>query len=685
MPSANPLDPSLLQGNQLPAQAPVSSLLWRLNRLRCMSPAEITHRLRRRFGIQLEALGLLAATAIPQADLTQVSRPWISVPAGIDGEPYLAAADRLVAGKFDLLALHDIDLGPQPAWNRDPKSGIEAPPAFGKLLDYRNPQLVGDIKYLWELNRHQHLVTLAQAWAISGDAKYAQTIFRHLQSWIDSCPHGRGPNWSSALEAGLRLISWAVTWQLLGGTQAPIFQEAWAASLQQRWLDAIHRHAGFIESFFSLHSSANNHLIGEAAGLFVAAVTWPCWPQSARWRDQAKSILEREARLQNAPDGVNLEQATAYQQFEIDLLLLPLLAARANNLEFSADYSEIIEKMLAFLASIMDVGGHIPMFGDADDGVVVRLTPVDSRESRYRSSLATGAILFERSAFKSKAGQLDDKTRWLLGGDVDSRFAALPGIPVGQAGLPVRRAFPQGGYYILGSDLESADELRLVADAGPLGYQRIAAHGHADALSFTLSLGGREFLVDPGTYAYHTQGSWRQYFRGTAAHNTVRVDGQDQSRSGGNFMWLNKALAYCSHWHSTSSEDVFEGWHNGYRRLADPVTHQRRITLDKRSRRIIIEDRLLMREEHEIELFFHCSEDCKVVPASDGYLIDNGDRRILVYLPRVNNTGHPMYRGNFTPILGWISRHLDEKQPTTTLKWSARLHGNTQLCSVIQC
>src|SRR5206468_507056 len=82
------------------------------------------------------------------------------------------------------------------------------------------------------------------------------------------------------------------------------------------------------------------------------------------------------------------------------------------------------------------------------------------------------------------------------------------------------------GYYILGADFDTPNEIRAVVDAGPLGYTAIAAHGHADALSFTLSVGGSEFLIDPGTCAYHTQERWRQYFRGTAAHNTLRVDGR---------------------------------------------------------------------------------------------------------------------------------------------------------------
>lgn len=683
MPGTERADPlPAMAGRRLSLAPLVGRVGWMLNRLRCMTPGEIGRRCRRAAEVQAERLRLVDPGHVPAADLGRRATSWIGVPAGIDAQPYRAAADRIVAGRFNIFSLRAVDLGWPPRWNRDPLTGREAPMSFGKHLDYRNPELVGDIKYLWEPNRHLHLVTLAQAWALTGDAVYAHTLRLHLESWFDACPCGRGPNWSSALEAGLRLINWSVAWQLLGGADSPVFNSDEGRRWRARWLGSIYQHARFVRSFLSFDSSANNHLIGEAAGLFVATVTWPHWPKMDHWRRLAQAILEREAHLQNAPDGVNREQATGYQQFVIDLLLPPLLAGQANGADFSQKFRSTAEALLEYLASIMDVGGHLPMFGDADDALVLRLDPADVPARHARTLLAVGAVLFGRPEFRHKAGSLGDGARWLFA-DAESRWLALPELPAGDTRLPVRRAFRAGGYYILGDKFETPDEVRLIADAGPLGYGRIAAHGHADALSFTLSLGGREFLIDPGTYAYHTQGPWRAWFRGTAAHNTVRVDGEDQSRQGGNFMWLKKASAFCSHWESKPHKDVFEGWHDGYRRLPDPVLHQRRIVLDKTARRILIEDRLQMTDEHEIELFFHCSEDCRVEPLADGYRLINGSRQIVLRLPRANNASHPLARGSTAPILGWISRRFDEKQPTTTLRWSSRLRGNTVLYSQI--
>jgi len=245
--------------------------------------------------------------------------------------------------------------------------------------------------------------------------------------------------------------------------------------------------------------------------------------------------------------------------------------------------------------------------------------------------------------------------------------------------------FPDGGYYILGCGFETEDEIRLTADAGPIGYQSIAAHGHADALAFTLSIGGREFFIDPGTYAYHTQGPWRQYFRGTAAHNTVRIDGLSQSESGGNFMWLKKAVAGCSSWRPSAERDVFEGWHAGYLRLADPVMHRRRITLEKRAKRVVIEDSLQMSGAHDVELFFHCAERCRVDPVPGGYLLHHEGRALSLTLPQAEGASSRVHRGDLDPISGWVSRRFDAKQPAPTIAWKANLTGGTVLRSEIMC
>jgi heparinase II/III-like protein len=656
----------------------VTRLGWYVNRVRCMSPAEMVHRMGRAARLRAERWGFAADTPIPAPDLTATGRAWIAMPLRAD-QLCLGTANRIVEGRFDIFAMHQVFVGMPPHWNRDPKTGLEAPLRFGKLLNYRDAELVGDIKYVWELNRHLHLVTLAQAYALTGESRYADTIVQHLESWWSACPYMQGPNWTSALEAGLRLISWSATWQILDACPLahPRIDDA---DFRARWLRSVYEHASFISGYFSLYSSANNHLLGEAAGLYIAAITWPCWPRSHTWRTEAKRILEEQSLLQNSPDGVNREQAVAYQRFGLELLVLCWLAAERNGEPFSATFGSRIEGMLEYLASIMDVAGNVPMVGDSDDATAL-LLDFDSGHCAYRALLATGSLLFNRADFKAKAGALDERTRWLIR-DADDAYARLQAPKVG---LPVRQAFPEGGYYILGCEFETPNEIRLIADAGPLGYQAIAAHGHADALAFTLSVGGFEFFVDPGTYAYHTQQEWRAYFRGTGAHNTLRIDGRDQSQSGGNFMWVSKAQAVCSTWSSTDAEDIFEGQHDGYMDLVDPVLHQRRITVNKPARHIVIEDFVQMKDAHTLELFFHCSEACKVKAAEQGYEISNGSKRVRLMLPALEGTRHCIHYGSRAPLAGWISRRFDYKQPAPTIAWHARLRGDVRLRCEIAC
>ena len=174
-----------------------------------------------------------------------------------------------------------------------------------------------------------------------------------------------------------------------------------------------------------------------------------------------------------------------------------------------------------------------------------------------------------------------------------------------------------------------------MADAGPLGYRSIAAHGHADALSFTLSVGGREFLIDPGTYAYHTQERWRAVLpRHGRAQHACASTALDQSEPGGNFMWTAARRAPAAACGCRRREkDSFEGWHDGYARLEDPVKHRRLIELDKRARRFLIEDTLEMAGEHDVELFFHCAEDCEVEAVAGGYLLSRDGITVTLKLP----------------------------------------------------
>jgi hypothetical protein len=653
------------------------NLRWTVNRLRAMGVREVAQRAQRYVHTQLERTGVGLASPPPVVGGAR-GRPWVAdFPHLVPSEPYREAAECILAGRFRLFGSREWELGLPPAWNRDPKTGTLAPSTFGKTLNYRDATLVGDIKYLWEPNRHLELVTLAQAWRLTADPRYADGCRTLLQSWLAQCPYPLGPNWTSSLEVALRLVNWSCAWHLLGGEDSALFADEAGRAFRGAWLDAVYRHCYFIAGYLSFQSSANNHLLGELLGLLIGALTWPCWPQSCDWRGQAREEFERQALLQNAVDGVNREQAVWYQHEVTDMMVLAGLSARANGCDFAPAYWQRLEAMMAFLASCMDAGGELPAFGDSDDGVIVRFSPIET-VSPYRSLLATGSVLFERADFRHKAQAFDDKSRWLLGDAAAERFQRIE-PDASETRLP--RAFPEGGYYILGSDFGTAREVRVVVDAGSLGYLSLAAHGHADALSLTLSVGGQPILIDPGTYCYHTQRPWREYFRGTSAHNTVRIDGLDQSVSGGNFLWLRHAQARCLLFEPQGDEQRFEAEHDGYLRLADPVQHRRRITYEPVMRQLTVLDALLCRAAHRIEFFWHFDEDCTVRLASARAHVSHARAELTLQWPA--GLAARVIRADEESHLGWRSRRFGEKVPCSTLHVSGTLNGCWQGSTVI--
>jgi uncharacterized heparinase superfamily protein len=548
-------------------------------------------------------------------------------------------------------------------WNRDELTGIEAPLEYGMHLDYRDPSKVGNIKYSWEINRHQHLVELAKAYCVTGEEVYAEALAEQVGTWIDQCPHPFGVNWASTLEVAMRLISWTCSMDLLAmsrGEWLRTHREFWRS-----WVCSSYEHLTFIRSHLSGHSSANNHLLGELCGLFVGALSFT-FRESPQWLATAVAGLEREAERQVWPDGVNKEQATAYHCYVFTLLALPMILGSRNGFSFSQAYADRLERMAEYVAAIISRDGELPRIGDDDEGRVLILDPV--RVDRpARSLLATAAALFERADFRDLSSGFDEQSYWLLGASGEARFHTAHSAP------PARTAFPDGGYYVL-----STDDSWLLFDCGPLGYLSIAAHGHADALSVVLRYRGLDFLVDPGSYAYHTNSVWRSYFRGTAAHNTLRIDGQDQSVIGGNFLWLRQARARLLEHTPTS----LRGSHDGYTRLGSPVTHERTVTLAGDRKSYILHDSVSGRGPHVLEQFFHCHPGCTVRQEGRRVLVEREGVRIALQMDERLH-GIRFLNGSETPPGGWFSPGYDRKVPAITIAGELQMDEAATLTTTI--
>jgi hypothetical protein len=632
-----------------------TGMVWLVNRLRCMSVAEVGYRIQ-----QAAAKGVAKrvrprpAPPLPRARTFRVEGAPDLSPE--ERERLLADADSIEAGHVVLFAERRFDVGTPPDWNRDPETGVIGPSIYAGDIAIGNADLVGDIKHVWELNRHLHLVRLAQAWSITRDPAWLHALHRQLRSWLDQCPPLTGPNWTSSLELGIRLINWALVWQLIGGEEGQksgLFAGRDGQRLRADWLDSIHAHCSAIARHLSRHSSANNHLIGELAGLYVGASVWPCWKASGAWLEQARRELEHEAQAQFSRDGVNREQAFAYHIFSSEFLFVAGLVGQACGHPFTRAYWTSLQRGLRFLRSVRDVGGNVPMVGDADDGIVFRLDAPGS--DRAGQLLALGDAVLRRIAPRHPG------VRWLL--------HALPGRrpEADPHESDTGWAFPDGGYLLFGAHFGEPEEIKGMVDCGPLGYLGIAAHGHADALALTLSVAGEPCLIDPGTYSYWQDAKWRDYFRGTSAHNTVRIDGVDQSVSGGRFMWLRKARAAIERMPQSPQEFDFRGSHDGYERLADPLRHMRNVRFDAATSTLTVRDEIAAKKHHAVELFWHFAPGLSVRLDSAGLHV-RGKRFALQMHAHGADLKLELVRANENPPLGWVSRCYESKEACDVLK-----------------
>ena len=669
----------------------MQTLNWYIRRLKAMHPNEVAWRMcssrrdfndrilvRRRqrlrdLSVILNGDGSARGPGFRVSDVAVGDRAWLKAEKGDVHDGYdalLARAKRLGWHRLDFFDLTDKHLGDPINWNRDHKRGQDTPMIFSPSLDYRDVRTAGDCKFVWEPNRHHQLVVLGRAYRLSGDKEFADAVVEQIDSWLTQNPYGVGMNWRSGLELGLRLINWVWALDLIKESEAVDDQ------LRHRILDSVSRHIWEIDRKYSRGSSVNNHLIGEAAGVFVATSYFPYLKNATSWRAKSREILCREILRQTFSDGGTVEQAMGYHFFVLQFFVIVGLTARATGQDMPESYWSRLEKMFEFVAKLSEGGDCLPAFGDCDDGYVLDL---GTYPHSIKEWLAVGAALFGRSDFKAAAGAVSETVRWLLGKSGTERYELISEAENHQC---ASTAFQRTGYYLLQNGApDSRDCISVVFDCGPLGMEPMAGHGHADALSFTLRAFGRDVLVDPGTYDYFSYPKWRKYFRSTRAHNAVVIDGRDQSEMLGSFLWGRKARAECLSWQPADTGGKVIGRHDGYMRLADPVSHKRMIDLDGRD--VIIRDDILAKGRHKIDVFFHLAEHCLVKSlGKNRYLVDVGPGTVTIDLDPGLDVEE--YKGSEDPFCGWVSRGYHQKQAGTTLVGRCISQGNTCLVCRIE-
>ena len=660
----------------------IESLGWYRRRLAAMNGAEIVARSRVRLGHLVDDALFRGssqrwhASWHPTVDRLVATRP-SSTPIGFmrqergaeltsrlpnEAEKLVARAEQALARRVQFFAYPPVALDESTIGDVDPFTGRRWPDRHAKRVDYRH-LAVGDPKWIWELNRCQDLSVLAAAWLSRGDERYGRAAGRRLLAWIRTHPPGRGIAWSSGFEAGIRAISLALTVDGLRGS--PFLGDT---DLELA-LTSLWQHGRWIRRDPSLGSSANNHLLGELAGLVVIGSLAPELRDAPRWRHEGLEGLAVEAERQINRDGSSAEQAFTYHIFVVDLLLVATAVLDACEHSVPRELTSAIERSGDALWAQLGEDEPPPTYGDTDDGRAFVLDSHDLRDPR--DVAAAVAARFDHPNAKRAAGRPDAIAWWLFGSPGIERLERTPPAP-----SPGSLTLPDAGLTIL-----RTGRTRAIFDHGRHGHTRLAAHAHADALRVDISFGAEELIVDPGVGSYFARPAVRAAFRGTAFHPTVTVDGVDSSVSGGPFLWTRHAHARLL---ASDLEHGFAvGEHNGYGRLPDPVLH-RRAVVGLSGGGFIVADHLRARRHHRFSQRWPLHPDLELECYSPTLTVARGRRAgIVLSVSSATPTVIAATRGELDPLSGWWSERLESAVPSWLVAVDAETDGAFDLATLL--
>jgi hypothetical protein len=384
------------------------------------------------------------------------------------------------------------------------------------------------------------------------------------------------------------------------------------------------------------------------AGLFIAASALPVFKESKRWMETAKSILEREIEAQTYRSGINKELAFPYHIFTTEFFILAYCEALRSGTAFSENYKQYLKKMIEVIPILVDYGGNLPRYGDGDEGMAIQLQPLYRPRELWLYEI--GISLLNCNVPVGNNPTLPAKILGIKQSKTNQYISASGGI-----------TFEDAGLYILARKRYTPHEIFVLADAGPLGYLSLAAHGHADALSFVLHIAGYPILIDPGTYCYHTEKHWRVYFRGTNAHNTVSIDNKDQSLQIGPFLWARKAKVSVDEFELNESGGKLTSHHDGYKNRG--IIHKR--TIELRENILNVVDNVNGPNKHMVYVNYHLHPYCEVESVGHNHVsIKRNNVSVIVSLSRELSV-EKIYGGIDA---GWYSPRFGKKEKTNTIR-----------------
>jgi hypothetical protein len=566
--------------------------------------------------------------------------------------------DDLCAHRFHFLGL-DVELPDPIPWNQNPQTGKEYPLLHHAMMDTFNTERYGDVKFVWELNRHQFFIEVAKAYFLTGDEKYAEKVWHWLESWIAENSHKIGINHTSVLEHAVRIFSWV--WSYYFTRESAVWTEERRFALAKNLL----LQGKMIEENLSYYYSPYNHLIGELAALAFLGTVYGNSPKLRRWRDKYWQEMETQAEKQFHSDGFTMEQASYYHHFTLGFYLSLALLRQQNGLSVSPQTWKIIERAFEFPMYLTRPDGELPMLGDIDSARSLYFYLPDPKWN-LRPFLALGATIFERGDMKFVAGDKFEEILWLLGKTGVEKYRRLNAVEPAQTS----RGFSSAGYYIL-RDGWGKTANYCCFDCGDIAHGVFkdetpsAAHGHGDILSFELTLDGQPVIIDPGFHTYFGPLEWHRYLRSTRGHNAIEVSGAGQAVHEGRIGWSNVSSPQLEYRVFTPEIDLVGGSIDRFAGLSEKVFNKRYILFNKGKYFLVIDEVA----GEDCGKSFHVESSLHFAP---GELREDARRlyyngKLVGFLALPKTASVQIKSGGNGPDQGWVARGYGEKEPAPLL------------------
>ncbi|HKO62707.1 MAG TPA: alginate lyase family protein [Pyrinomonadaceae bacterium] len=563
----------------------------------------------------------------------------------------LGQAQRIVeTHSWPLLGIGQIDFGEEIDWHRDPLSQFHWPLDYHADLNlFRDDG--SDARVLWELNRLPHFITLARAFAVTKDERFAEEFFQQVESWYSQNPYGMGVNWNCAMEVSLRATNLLAAFEIFRHSQ--LLDEQKLARL----LAMFDQHGNFIRQNLEFsYIATSNHYLSDVVGLVWLGTMLPELQAAKDWREFGLREMLREMDKQVLPDGADFESSTGYHRFVLELFLYTFLLCRANRIEIENRYWSKLHQMLGYVRAYLRPDGRAPVIGDSDSGQFLPITKRAADDHVY--VLATGAAAFGDAKLCGPNQQLPEELLWTVGRAGVREFQALQK----DAELVSSQSFPNARIYIL-----RERDLYLLFNATDAGIHGRGSHGHNDALSIEVSACGRAFIVDAGTFMYTGDLNERHNFRSTVYHSTVMIDQLEQNTTDlrSPFVIGNEAQAKALVWETDRDRDVVSAKHVGYARLPQSVTHCRTVTFHKNARYWLVDDEFNGSGNHRIDVRFHFDAGLDV-GLLDEKTVSAYDKATgaKLFVKSSDSQPQPAFEDQF------VSRDYGSKQPSVTACWS---------------